>query len=109
MDLQDLLATHTDCADCGEIKETLLYEMKVKDYDNTAKYIEFTNFFLRYLDGGKMEMLFPDAEGVTMYLSFDTSKGIECYYVRYTPEVTRIYDLRPVEGEIEDDKILCRM
>lgn len=109
MDLQDLLATHTDCADCGKIKETLLYEIEMKDYGDTDKNIEFTNFFLRYLDGAKLEMFFPDSLGATMYLSFEGEPGIECYYVRYTPEVTRIYDLRPVEGEIADDKILCRM
>lgn len=108
MDMQDLIATHTGCADYGEIEENLLFEMSAADYEEKAA--EIAEFSLFQLEGAKVEMFFPELDGCTMYLSQKYSDGkIECLFVKVDKAGCKIYELKPKGGEIEDDKILCRM
>lgn len=107
MDLQDLVATHTGCADYGEIEENILFEMSAADYEEKAA--EIAEFSLFQLEGAKLEMFFPEVDGCKMYLSDNRAGKIECLFVKVDKAGCKAYELKPKGGEIEDDKILCRM
>ena len=106
MDLTELLAVATDCT-FGEIKREMVFKMKSAEYGNTEKQLEFGNFEMWHLDGGKLEMMSATGEGFEIYLSQMTSDGLKCYHVEYKPECTKIFEVKPVKGELTDDFIRC--
>lgn len=100
MDLTELLAVATDCT-YGEIEKILLYEQTAADYENFDKRVEFTDFEMAHLDGAKIEMMSASADCFEMYLSDVVQGKTKCYYVKYTPKLTQIFEIRPAKGEIE--------
>lgn len=100
MDMGELMAIHSDSAD-GEIIEELIFEMTADKNDSDSA-IEFTNCYFEYLDGAILEGLFPEKDCLTAYFSVRKKDGVHCYFIRYTPAKTQIFEIKPAKGVLTE-------
>lgn len=102
MDIAEMLAIHTDCAD-GEVEEKVLFELPIDEYDNIDRQADLALFELNNLSGATFETFCADKNGETLiYLLWRDSEEEILYCVKINSLGVTILQIEP-KGDEENE------
>lgn len=92
--------------DGGDYVEKPIYKLPKAEYADSQR--ELAEIEMRYLVGMEFENFVVEDNSVKVYLSDTLEEKAVCRCLQIDSSGIKIFDIEPKEGEIEDDKILCR-
>ena len=102
----ELIFEHLDGSDCVEKP---IYKLPKAEYADSDSQRELANIEMNYLSGMKFEnFVVEEDNSLKVYLSDTLEEKEVCRCLQIDSSGLKIFDIEPKEGEIEDDKILCR-
>ena len=95
--------------DGGDYVEKPIFKLPKAEYADSDSQRELANIEMNYLEGMKFENFVAEDNSLKVYLSDTRKEKAVCRCLQIDSSGLKIFEIEPKEGELQDDKILCRM